>query len=288
MSTSSFPILRFGVIADPQYAPVPPHPSLDRHYAKSLAKLSAALAFFEAEELDFIVTLGDLIDHGFENFEPVLKVYGESRHSNLLLPGNHDFAVAEDRLGEVHGLLGMPAPYHDLVVNGVRLIIIDGNEVSTFAPPPGDPRRGQANARLAALTASGAPNAMAWNAGISETQFTWLEQRLQLAHANGERAIVLGHYPLHPFTDHSLWDAPRVSKLIADAPAAIAYLCGHYHAGNYGELAGTHFVNFKGMVDTADENAFATVSVYEDRIEIEGFGREQSRMLALRERVEGV
>ncbi|MBO3759313.1 metallophosphoesterase [Ciceribacter sp. L1K22] len=281
MTAQSVPQLRFGVIADPQYAPVAPNLAHDRYYANSLDKLRDALSFFEHEDLDFIVTLGDLIDHGFENFDPVLDVYAASRHDCIFLPGNHDFAVAADRLGAVHGKLSMPAPWYDREIKGVRLIVIDGNEVSLFAPPLQDPRRLEAARRLKALTDTGAPNAMVWNSGMSETQIAWLEGRLRAAEAAGERAVVLGHYPLHPFTDHSLWDAPRVAEIIANSPAAVAYLCGHYHHGNYGELNGTHFVNFKGMVDTEDRNAFAIVSLFADRIEVQGFGRELDRMLTL-------
>lgn len=277
----SSPLLRFGLIADPQYAPIEPNTRLNRHYAQSLEKLEAAIAQFNGEALDFVVTLGDVIDRDWENFDRVLPLYETLRHTHHILPGNHDFAVAADRLAEVHARLGMAAPYHDFVVNGVRLILTDGNEVSLFAPPLDDPRRVEAAERLAALTAAGAANAQMWNAGMSATQVAWLGERLRQADKAGERAIVFGHYPLHPASDHNLWGAEEVSALIAASPAAIGYFCGHNHAGNYGLLNGTHFVNIKGMVDTADENAFAIVAVHADRIEITGFGREESRVLAL-------
>jgi predicted phosphodiesterase len=279
--TSPTPILSFGVIADPQYASVTSDLVLDRHFVKSLTKLQAAFDVFERHSLDFIVILGDLIDHGFENFDPVLEICRASRHECLFIPGNHDFQVAENQLGAVHGKLSMPAPWYDRVVNGVRLIVIDGNEISLFAPPHGDPRRTEASERLKVLIEAGASNAMIWNGGMSEPQIGWLEERLKAAEEAGERAIVFGHYPLHPFTDHCLWDAPRIARLIARSPASVAYLCGHFHGGNYGELDGKHFVNFRGMVDTADHNAFAIVSLFNDRLEIEGFGREQSRRLPL-------
>ncbi|MNL60742.1 hypothetical protein D3C87_1845810 [compost metagenome] len=41
----------------------------------------------------------------------------------------------------------------------------------------------------------------------------------------------------------------------------------------------THFVNFKGMVDTPDQNTFAIADVFADRIVIRGFGREDDRVL---------
>ncbi|GEO84295.1 MULTISPECIES: metallophosphoesterase [Alphaproteobacteria] len=278
---NSFPLLRFGLIADPQYAPIEPNTRLNRHYGQSLGKLEAAIDHFNGETLDFVVTLGDVIDRDWDNFDRVLPLYAKLRHAHHFLPGNHDFAVAADRLTEVHDKLGMPAPYHDFALNGVRLILTDGNEVSLFAPPLDDPRRVEAAERLAALTAAGAVNAQSWNAGMGEAQVDWLGERLKAAEQAGERAIVMGHYPLFPQSDHNLWGAEEVSALIAGSPAAIGYFCGHNHVGNYGLLSGTHFVNVKGMVDTPDENAFSIVAVYPDRIELTGFGREQSRTMPL-------
>ena len=57
------------------------------------------------------------------------------------------------------------------------------------------------------------------------------------------------------------------------------WLNGHNHAGNYGKFEGIHFVNFKGMVDTETENAFSILTFFNNRIEIEGFGREKNRIL---------
>lgn len=273
------PLLRFGVIADPQYAPVAPDLVMGRHYGDALNRIEAALAVFDSQELDFVITLGDLVDHGYENFDDVLALYGTCRHSCLFLPGNHDFDVAADRLPAIHARLGMPSPYHDLAINGVRLIIIDGCEISTFAPPPGDPRRAQAVARLEAMRRDDAVNAKEWNGGMSEVQLAWLAERLALATQAGEPGLVFGHFPLHPYNDHALWDADRVAGVIAGSAAA--YLCGHDHRGNHGIRAGTHFLTMKGMVDGADQNAFSVVSLYPDRLEIEGHGREQSRTLAL-------
>ncbi|CAH0339744.1 3',5'-cyclic adenosine monophosphate phosphodiesterase CpdA [Rhizobium sp. CECT 9324] len=276
-----FPVLRIGVIADPQFALLPPHPTLDRHYARSLEKLSEAVECFNTMPLDVVVVLGDLIDREFENFAPVLAQLDHLRHPRILLPGNHDFAVAPERLTDIHQVLCMPAPYYSQSINGIRLIVTDGNEVSLFAPPEGDPRRIEAQARLAALKAADAVNAMDWNAGMSRRQTEWLAQQLRDAEAAGETVIVLGHYPIYPPSDHNLWQSEEIAGMLAASPATIAYLCGHFHSGNYGLLGGTHFVNFCGMVDTEFDNAFAVLDLYPDRIEIEGFGREQSRRLPL-------
>jgi hypothetical protein len=78
-----------------------------------------------------------------------------------------------------------------------------------------------------------------------------------------------------------LWDAERLAASVTSAPSAIAYLCGHQHAGGYAERNGVHFVNFCGMVDTEKTNAYAVLTLFEDRIEILGYGREPGRHLPL-------
>ncbi|MGV8936107.1 MAG: metallophosphoesterase [Allorhizobium sp.] len=280
MTPETAPVLRIGVVADPQYAPIASNPLTGRYYRSSLEKLSEAIAHFNGEDLDFVVTLGDIIDRDWLSFDDILPLYARCRHRCLFLAGNHDFAVAPEFLGKVHARLGMPSPYYDFETSGCRFIIIDGNEVSLFAPPAGDPRRDEAEARLAALVAEGADNAHPWNAGISAAQRDWLAQRLSLASAGGEKVVVMGHYPLYPHGDHNLWGGQEIAELLSEAGVA-AYFCGHYHVGNYGRLGPTHFVNFCGMVDTEHQNAFAVVEIHADRIVIKGSGREPSRILAL-------
>ncbi len=279
--TEEQPRLRLGIIADPQYADRDPDLTLDRHFREVPARLEQAIAHFDLLPLDAVVVLGDLIDRGFENFATVLAILERSRHPRILLPGNHDFLVSSDRLPDIHATLGMPAPYYEHRLNGVRLLVTDGNEISLFSSVPRDPRHRKAEARLDALKAAGAANAQAWNAGISATQQTWIRERLADADAAGEPVLLLGHYPIHPPSDHNLWDSEGLAELITSSTSAIAYLCGHQHKGNYARLGPTHFVNFCGMVDTRFSTAFAVVELFDDRIEIEGFGREPSRTLPL-------
>lgn len=280
--TTELPRLRLGIIADPQFADLDPDPRLNRYFRRSLDKLRAAVAQFNAQALDAVIVLGDLIDRDWESLAPVLEVLDDLRAPRILLPGNHDFLVTPDRLPQVHAALGMPAPYHEVEIAGVRLLVTDGNEISLFAPPPEDPRREEARRRLASLRKKQAPNAQDWNAGISDRQATWIADRLAAAKANGTPVILLGHYPIYPPSDHALWDAEALADLVSASPAAIAWLCGHHHAGGYAERNGVHFLNFCGMVDTEHQNAFAVLALYDDRIEISGYGREPDRVLALR------
>lgn len=279
MTEKTTPLFSFGIVADPQYADAAPRPEMGRYYAESPKKLADAVDAFNREELAFVVTLGDIIDRGFENFDAILAVYDGLRHRSVLLPGNHDFAVAAEHLPAIHARLGMSAPWHDFSIGDIRFVVLDGNEVSLFAPPPGDPRRARAADRLKHLADAGAINAQDWNASLSDEQFEWLRAVLQKADAAGEKVIVLCHYPVYPENAHNMWDAPRILELLGSHPSVVAWFNGHNHEGNYGLLGNTHFVNFKGMVDTPDQNTFAIADVFADRIVIRGFGREGDRVL---------
>lgn len=274
--------LRFGVIADPQYADTAPNLAMGRYYANSLDKLRAAVDALNGEDLRFVVTLGDVIDRDVASYDRILPIYRSLRHPTYFLAGNHDFEVAAADLGRITGILGMPAPYYDFAVGGVRFVALDGNDVSLFAPPQGDLRWQHAQARLAAARAAGLINAKPWNGSLGDSQFAWLGRTLAAAGAAGERVVVLNHYPVAPDNMHNLWDAPRIVELLSRHPQVVAYFNGHNHAGNYAQVGGVHYVNFHGMVDTPDSSAFAVVEIAGERLDIRGFGREPSRTLTLR------
>ena len=279
MASSALPLFRFGIIADPQYAAIPPHAAMDRYYANSLAKLAEAIEVFNGEELSFVMTLGDVIDRSFKSFDDILPAYEKLRHEALFLLGNHDFSVSSGHLSEIPARLGMPSPYYSFRRHGWRFVVLDGNEVSTFAPPEGHPHRALAAKMLADLQARGERNAHPWNGALSDEQFAWLADEIASAAAAGEKVIVMNHYPVYPAGEHDMWDCDRVVALLAAHDNVVAYLNGHNHVGNYGKAGACHFVNFKGVVDTETENAFAIVELHPDRIEIRGFGREESRTL---------
>lgn len=273
---------RFGIIADPQYADIEPHVGMNRHYANSLEKLAEAIEVFNGEDLSFVMTLGDIIDRDFRSFDDILPVYERLNHETFFLLGNHDFSVAPQHLPQVAARVGLPSPYYGFARHGWRFVVLNGNEISTFAPPEGQPYRALADVRLAELRAEAAINAHPWNAALSDEQFAWLSDEIQAAKVAGERVIVMNHYPVYPPNEHDAWDHDRIIALLTAYDHVAAYFSGHNHVGNYGEIDGRHFVNFKGMVDTENDNTFAIVEVWQDRIEIRGFGREENRTLKLR------
>jgi predicted phosphodiesterase len=78
---------------------------------------------------------------------------------------------------------------------------------------------------------------------------------------------------------HTLWNSEEVLAVLSKFRCVKLYLNGHNHAGNYAFQNGVHFVNLKGMVETENENAFSVITFSDKKIEIKGFGREESRSL---------
>lgn len=273
------PAFRFGVIADPQYAPVPPRGT--RYYANSLWKVAEAVEDFNGQDIEFVATLGDIIDRHWESFDHILPLYDRLEVPSYFILGNHDYSVAADYLASVERVTGLERSWYDYSGGGHRFLVLDGNDVSLFANPEGSEKHALAAERLAQLTEAGAPNAQTWNGGLSEKQFAWIEATMDAARDAGERVIVQGHYPIYPKDRHNLWDDERLVELLTGYDNFALYMNGHNHAGNYGRIGNAHFVNLRGMVETPDTTAYSTVEVWDARIEILGHGVQESMTLPL-------
>lgn len=270
------PQLRFGVIADPQYADIPPAGT--RHYRESLGKLEACIAEMNRHDLAFVITLGDLIDRDFASFDPVLERYAKLKAPHRIVLGNHDFDVADPDKARVTGKVGLPSAHYSFPHGTWRIVVIDGTEVSTYRHPADDPRTVEAKQQLAKLAATGENNAKQWNGALGDAQLQWLEGELTSAKAADQRVIVCGHFPLLPSEDsHRIWNSEEVVSIIDRHPHVAAYFNGHNHKGNHTHSRQCHHVNFKGMVETATDNPFAIVDCHADRLTISGFGPEPTR-----------
>ena len=275
------PLFQFGVIADVQYCDCEPGVAMNRYYRRSTDKLKECLATLGQYDLRFILDLGDLIDRDFQSFDTILPIYQSARVPVHRTLGNHDYAVNVMQVDEITQRLQMePSGYYSIDYGAWRLIVLNGNEVSLFGTRAGTPLRQRAEAMLAQLQQRQAPQAKEWNGGVSDRQLAWLDEQLNTAQRTGQSAIVAGHYPLYPVGALNLWNDVEVMAILEKYPAVVAYFNGHHHDGNYGQREHIHYVNFKGMVDTETENTFAIIEVYDDRLEVQGFGREESRTLS--------
>lgn len=271
--------LRFGLIADAQYADKPEAGT--RFYRQSCDKLAACVEAFNAQDLDFVMHLGDFIDGRFASFADVLPIYRRLHAPGYFVLGNHDFAVADTEKAQVPETLGMAARYYDFTVKGWRFVALDGNDIGLLATVKGSPERAQAEEMLAELKARKVPCAVPYNGALSAEQLAWLDRTLADADAKGQPAVVFCHFPVFPVSALNLWNSAEVIALLEKHDSVVAYINGHDHAGAYGEKAGIPYLTVNGMIETADTTAYGVVSQGGPQsAAVTGTGRLPSRSLS--------
>jgi manganese-dependent ADP-ribose/CDP-alcohol diphosphatase len=274
---SQGPLFSFGIITDVQYCNC--EPAGTRFYKTSPARLREALSSLKSNSVDFVFNLGDLIDRNYESFKPMLRIIDSSGIKTYHLLGNHDFNV-ENRFKKK---IPLPIPekegYYSFVHQNFRFIVLNGNELSTYATTSKSSIK-EANDYISALRFEGSPNSQDWNGGMSPQQLKWLESQLDEATVNSESVFIFSHFPVYPENEHNLLNYKDVLYLLKKYTNIIAYFAGHNHAGNYGNQNKTHFVTLRGMVETDNTNSFSWVEVFDNKIWIHGSGREKSVILA--------
>jgi manganese-dependent ADP-ribose/CDP-alcohol diphosphatase len=270
------PIITFGVVADVQYADN--NPGASRYYRGSIAKLREAVAQFKNDSAEFIVSMGDLIDKNYESFRPVLDILESSGLKTYHITGNHDYSVNNNQKNQLPLLSPTGERYYSFSKNSFRLIFLDGNDVSLYGASSKKTEQ-EAVELLTLMKSKGEKNALEWNGGIGSIQFKWLANELTIAEKNKEKVFLFCHFPIAPDNAHNLLNSRELLELLAKYPGVLAWFAGHNHEGNYVKTGSTFYVTFRGMVETENENSFAMVKVFRNRIEIKGYGREASRVL---------
>ena len=269
-----------GLVADAQYADIDSTPA--RFYRKSIGRLEEAVEHFNGRDLAFCVHLGDLIDREWKSFEAIQQPLARSRQSWHHLLGNHDFSVLDAEKARVPGRIGMPGRRYAFEHGAFHFVVLDTNDVSTYAQAAGTPAQREAEAEFARVTAADLEQAKPWNGAIGRAQLAWFEQECAAARTAGRKVIVLAHHPVYPVNQHNLWNADEMLAAIDRQPHVVAWINGHNHAGNYAERNGVPFLTVHGMVETPVKNAFATAQVLPDRLVLTGHGRVPSRELLFR------
>ena len=271
------PLFSFGMIADVQYACS--EPAGTRFYRSSLYKLREAVTELRKDSVDFVITLGDMIDRDIKSYEPLINIMDSSGLRFYHVTGNHDYSVDPEKKRDLPIAYYTRSGYYSLIHKSFRFIFLNGNDISTYSSTS-NRTINQANRLLGDLKKRGEPNAMEWNGGISDRQLKWFDNQMSKAASAGEKVFILCHFPVWPENAHNLLNYKDVLAVLQKYHNAVAWFNGHNHAGNYGNINRTHFVTFKGMVETENLNSFARVDVYSNKIRIAGYGREKSSTLA--------
>ncbi len=225
---------RFAIVNDLHYAHRPPRKA--RCYADALDKLRRAVARFNKAGVETLLVLGDLVDQPDDRaaerayllrVREALDVFGGDWY---LTPGNHDLENFDK--AELFALMGCEPPPLAIELGGARLLLIDG-----------------------CYRADGEPYAHGnfdWtDAQIGGGQVDWLKQQLAQAHDAHRRAVVCCHHPLVCDDErYVVANAGEMRAALNTSPAAVAYVCGHYHKGGALELNGVSHITLKAMSDT--------------------------------------
>lgn len=265
----------FGVIADCQYCNEVG--TGVRKYDQSDTKLEQCVAHFNTMNLAYTVHLGDFIDKKWESFDDVGPIYNALKMPKYHVLGNHDFSVADTLKHKVSERMGLPSPYYDFEVKGWRFVVLNGNDVSFHAYPKDSKKYKTAEAYYTKYEIE-SPK---WNGALGTKQLKWLKHVLESASKKEEKVILYCHFPVFPENVHNLWNANEVIELLEKYSCVKAYINGHNHVGNYGQKKGIHYLTMKGMVDT-QQTSYSTINVYDDRLEIIGYGREDNRTLHIK------
>lgn len=319
-SLLTFGVLTDVQYADCDDKPAGYDPSLIRYYRNALIQVERAYAHWSRMPgVSLVLQLGDLIDfhnagcgRGLDRVLATLANDGSLPTYHTL--GNHELynCTRRDlvRRYVCPRLLPNWTPpatddpvfyYSFSPVPGVKLISLDCFEESVLGRDPSEPRWQQAAELLTRVHGTSDPPSWEWpdalsgldkrfidsNGALSEAQLQWLDAELAQSDAAGDVVIVFGHLAISPESanaDCLLWNYRDVMDLFEAHSCVALYLCGHTHRCGYStDASGTHYMALAGIIETEPESvAFSTVSVFRDRIEVVGSGREESRTLPIR------
>lgn len=273
------PTLKIGLITDIQYADI--DPKGQRYYRNSLYKLTESIHAFNQEKLDFVLNLGDVIDRNISSLDSVTLRLKSLQHKIYHTTGNHDYSptLSNEALFKK---LKMPSEYYTFSKKGWTFIVLNTNEVSTYANTKGTWKEQELNLLIKTSKKENRKNAASYNGGISSKQMNWLIKTLEKSTKRGNKVIILSHHPLAFASGFSALNDKELQTLFSKYTCVKAILSGHHHAGDYGVIGGVHYVTAEGMLETERSNSYAEVEFYENQINIIGHGRMTSRTLQLR------
>lgn len=268
-------VLRFGLIADSHYAKTVPKGT--RFYEGVKEKMQASIEEFNAQELDFIVHLGDMKDQGPDQdpketlkfLKDIERVFQKFIGPKYHCVGNHDVdSITKQQFLEFTNSTAVKTEkgYYSYDLKGYHFVVLDAN----FDEHGNDH-----------FYLEGAD----WqNTHIPDDQLAWLRADLM---ATTKPTLVFCHHPLYFFecNEHiyHIQNYKIVQSLLEDSKKVQMVFQGHVHERNVKEINGIQYVTLLGMVDYdgLDNNAFSIVSLKKDLCKMTGYARSQNEVFEL-------
>ena len=277
--TKSEPVVTLGVFTDTHYSATKPDKA-GRNYMASKQKVEEAVEVFNAKNVDMVLSLGDIVDNEFDDYADIAQYLNRLKMPFHTILGNHDFIVpfSIQQQNNAFKTLGVTDRYFSIVKENVRLIFLDTSDIAMYSNAEESKSYCEAEAILAQLKEACAVNARNYNGAIGTTQMQWLEEQLNEATQASENVVCFSHIPLFVKDGerYTLWNGDDIGEMLKKNTCVKSYIAGHHHVGGYSDAGGIHHIVMKGMVQ-GPENSFAIISIYQDRIVIDGYGREDDR-----------
>lgn len=275
-SQAGKPLVRFGLIADIQYGDQNTRGS--RFYRGSIAKLDSSVNELNRQQVQFTISLGDIVDKNPTDLDTVLQSLKRLDHPVHHVTGNHDYSGVTDNEA-LYKKLGMPGEYYSFKKKKWRFIFLNTNEVASYTNITGTWKETELQDMFAVIKAGNGKNATDYNGGISSKQVQWLEQVLKRAEKKGEKVLIFSHHPFSCAEGLTVLNDKAVLAIIAQYKSVKALIAGHHHAGGFCYAAGLPCIIAEGMVETGDKNAYGVVELYPDKLVLTGYGRMTSRVI---------
>lgn len=270
------PELRFGIIADIQYADADTRGS--RFYRNSIDKLKDCIIHFNQEKIGFVLNLGDITDRNPKDLDTILATFKNLRPKVYHTTGNHDFAGIKNPQ-EVVAKLEMPASYYSLAKKKWRLIMLNTNDVASYTLANDADKTTELKQMLDSIRLVKGKNAASYNGGIGKQQLAWLDSLLTVADKKKEKVILFSHHPFDFAPGLTALNSSTVLKIIDKHKSVKALISGHHHQGAFGYHNHIPCITLQGMVEQKATNAYAIIELYKDKIKIIGTGAVPSREL---------
>jgi len=159
------------------------------------------------------IQLGDFAIPKKEN-QPFIDLFNQDPIPSLHVMGNHDLDEGYTK-EQVIQTFGMPAAYYAQVIQGIRIVVLDGND-------PGSPK-----------------STAGYASYIGEAQLDWLDQELT---NSKEPVLLLSHQPIAGI--YTIDNAQEIQNLLsAHASKIILAINGHAHVDQFLNLGGVSYLH---------------------------------------------
>ncbi len=268
------PVLRIGLIADPQYCDCDPLDNM--YFRETLWKLPQAIDTFNNNKVDLVISLGDIINQNYESYDSISKRYEKLKMPFYNLLGNHDFSEISDELkSSIVARYGMPGYYYAFSYWNWRFLVLDGTELAAYSRYTHPELAEEGDNTWQELI-----NDTTLVSGIGLTQQAWIRSEIEDAADSGQNVILFCHFPLYQNGDWgNLWNSNEIAAILEQYPNVVAYFNGHVHRGDYVYNNNIYYFTQAAMLETSDTNSFAILNIYPKELKIQGFGRVPDKIL---------